>query len=307
MPGVTRDLEEAITRAVLESRKRVEAPALLDVSTISSIQETDHGRNAVSAPYFSIVIATHNRPDLLSRSVSSVRSQTFRDFEIIVVSDSSDAGTYQTAGRLLGDADMFIKRTGTPGPASSRNVGIEQANGQYLIFLDDDDSIDADYLEKLYRECEKNRGAVLFCNFHVIQEDRQTTPISTLSENFINLGAYPLTNLHIKNFIPNNAVAYPRTCLEHKRFDTHLKLNEDWDFLLNVLEDNELRFIDISGPRIHKDDPKRLNRRGTQNHEFIVIDLIHVYRRWPGKTDEIKLERQQVLQKAGTNVPIEWL
>jgi len=305
MPRVTRDLETVLIQALHDSRKPAAMPAQTEINNGVTLTKNDR---TLSVPYFSIIIATHNRPELLDRSLASLLSQSFRDYEVIVISDTSHAGTYQTVDRYLGDNDVFIKRKGMPGPAASRNMGIDNANGHYIIFLDDDDSLDSTYLEKLHNECEKNRGTVLFCNFHVIQEDRQTTPITTLSEHYITIGASPQSNLHIKNYIPNNAVAYPRVCIGHKRFDTHLTLNEDWDFILNVLEDSELRFVDISGPRIHKDDPKKLNRRGTQSHQYMLVDLIHVYRRWPGKTPEIKLQRQQLLQNAtGIHVPVEWL
>ncbi len=307
MPGVVRDMEAAFERVLQEKQRPLTIPKQLENITAGPAQEIHDSNVRMPIPYFSIVIATHNRPLLLERSIASVRNQTFKNFELIVVSDSAETATFQTAGRHLGEKDIFIKRKGIPGPAQSRNMGIDHATGQYLIFLDDDDSIDPGYLEKLHAECEKNRGTVLYCNFHLNQEDRQTAPITTLSENYIDIGAHPQINLHIKNYIPNNALVYPRICIEQKRFDTHLKLNEDWDFLLNVLEECDLKHIDISGPRVHKDDPKRLNRRGTQSHQYMVIDLIHVYRRWPAKTDEIKSRRLQLLQNAGTNVPIEWL
>ena len=88
-----------------------------------------------------------------------------------------------------------------------------------------------------------------------------------------------------------HALVFPRLLLHQKRFDVHLKLHEDWDFLLNVLEDAELRFIDMVGPRVHNDDPKLLKRLGSQNHGALAMDMIHVYRRWPGKSQEIKLKR----------------
>ena len=301
MPRVTKDLEAALVTALQDIRKSAtQLPKQLEIDSVE--------RNSGDyTPYFSIIITTHNRPELLARSLTSVRGQTFHNFEIVVVSDSTDAATYQSAGNYLGNNDVFIKRNGVPGPALSRNMGIDHSNGQYIIFLDDDDSLEPTYLEKLCRACESNRGTVLFCNFKVVQEDRQTIPITTLSENSISIGAHPLSNLHVKNYIPNNAVTYPRVCIGNKRFDAHLKLNEDWDFILNVLEDHPFTFVDISGPRVHKDDPARLNRRGTQSNQYMIIDLIHVYRRWPGKTREIKLERQQFLQKAGVDVPVEWL
>ncbi len=306
MPRLTKDLETAYMEAVREQHRPSGHLPASQPDRDESVMPVSYG-NTATAPYFSIVIPTHNRPQLLERALTSVRNQSFGNVEIVVVSDTSAPATYEAAGRHLTDRDIFIKRSGAPGPAVSRNLGIDHASGEYLIFLDDDDTLDDGYLEKLHEECEKQRGIVLFCNFHVVMEERQSRRITTLSEKLITISSFLKSDLYLKKLIANNALVYPRLLLQQKRFDAHLKLHEDWDFLLNVLEDAELRFIDMAGPRVHNDDPKLLKRLGSLNYGAMAMDMIHVYRRWPGKSGEIKLKRQQFLQQNGINVPIECL
>lgn len=258
-------------------------------------------------PFFTVIIPTHRRAELLERSIDSLRAQTFRDFEIILVSDCTDEKTFSLAGCKLSDSDVFIKRKGLPGPAESRNSGLEVASGDYVIFLDDDDTLAPAYLETLYSECKNNRDAILYGNFQVVYEDRDTFPPTFVSKQSCSLSSTPLSQLNVKNFIPNNVLAYPRMTLSRKRFDRHLKLNEDWDFLLNVAEDAELQYRDICGARIHKDDRSKKTRRGAQNDDSLVIEYLYICRKWPGRTEEIKLQRQQVLMTTGLQSPIEWL
>ncbi len=258
-------------------------------------------------PFFTIIIPTHRRAQLLERSIDSLRVQTFGDFEIIIVSDCTDQETSRVAALKLSDSDTFIKRGGLPGPARSRNQGLDIASGDYVIFLDDDDTLAPTYLELLYSECGNNRRAVLYCNFHVVFETRGTFEAVFIREESCSLSSIPLSKLYIKNFIPNNVLAYPKMALSGKRFDQHLKVNEDWDFLLNVAEDAELQYRDIYGPRIHKDEPSKQSQRGVLNSDSLVVDYLYIFRKWPGRSEEIKLQRQQLMMSVGLHWPLGWL
>src|ERR1700733_11200218 len=90
-------------------------------------------RSGMSAPFFSVVIATHGRANLLLRSIRSLICQPFDDYEIIVVSDEGSDATYDVARENLRAQDVFVKRNGNSGPARSRNIGIDMSRGRYLL------------------------------------------------------------------------------------------------------------------------------------------------------------------------------
>ena len=86
-------------------------------------------------PFFSVIIPAHNAEDHIKKVLHSVRMQTFKDYELIVV---CDACTDKTAQIALGYADkVLIREYGRDGLA--RNAGIDAAEGEWLLFLDDDD------------------------------------------------------------------------------------------------------------------------------------------------------------------------
>jgi cellulose synthase/poly-beta-1,6-N-acetylglucosamine synthase-like glycosyltransferase len=91
----------------------------------------------MSQPLLSIIIPTHNRPQLLPLAVKSALAQTIEDFEVIVVDDAST----QTA-ELPDDARLqVIRLSRSRGGAGARNVGTEAARGRWITYLDDDDRL----------------------------------------------------------------------------------------------------------------------------------------------------------------------
>jgi hypothetical protein len=90
-----------------------------------------------SAPFFSVIIPTHNRAELLDVCLSSVFAQQRTDYEVIVVDDGS---TDRTADVLAGyGSRVRVLHQDNRGPGAARNTGVRAASGQYLAFLDSDD------------------------------------------------------------------------------------------------------------------------------------------------------------------------
>ena len=88
-------------------------------------------------PLFSVIIPTFNRYQVLKDAIESVWQQTFTDYELIVVDDGSTDATAEFLASL-GDR-MRVLRQKNLGPGAARNLGAENATGEYLAFLDSDD------------------------------------------------------------------------------------------------------------------------------------------------------------------------
>jgi glycosyltransferase involved in cell wall biosynthesis len=92
-----------------------------------------------AAPRVSVIMPTHNRAELLRRSVLSVLSQTFTDFELIVVDDCSTDHTQQVLKEFSDPRLRVLRREINGKAAATRNDGIAAARGELLAFQDDDD------------------------------------------------------------------------------------------------------------------------------------------------------------------------
>ncbi|MGK4179954.1 glycosyltransferase family 2 protein [Lapidilactobacillus dextrinicus] len=103
----------------------------------------------------SVVIPTYKRNIFLKRAIDSVLAQTFRDFEIIIVDDNGEENKYRKNNRLLElnykiyTNIHFIYPLKNLGGSGSRNIGIKYASGQYVAFLDDDDTFYPVKLERM--------------------------------------------------------------------------------------------------------------------------------------------------------------
>lgn len=84
---------------------------------------------------------------------------------MIVVSDVVDAATDLVCGQFLSAQDVYVRRNGQPGPSESRNLGLQLASGRYVLFLDDDDTLNDGYLAELKArpELAMGRGMLTDC------------------------------------------------------------------------------------------------------------------------------------------------
>lgn len=124
-------------------------------------------------PFISVIIPTFNRIALLRETVESVRNQTFRDFEIIVVNDGSTDGT---SDWLRSQRDLRVIEQENRGIAASRNRGASVARAPWLAFLDHDDLWAPEKLERQARFVQDNPDVALVAVRHVPLGKKFRTP-----------------------------------------------------------------------------------------------------------------------------------
>src|SRR5262245_20774443 len=101
-----------------------------------------------SDPRVSVVIPCYNLGQYLPAAIASVRSQTFRAYEIVVVDDGSTQAATQKAITAAAGPDLRAVRSENRGLSAARNLGITHARGEYVSCLDADDVFEPDWLER---------------------------------------------------------------------------------------------------------------------------------------------------------------
>lgn len=113
--------------------------------------------------FFSVIIPVFNSEHTLERAIDSVLGQTFNDFEIVVIDDgSSDNSTTIVSKIIKRDSRVSLICQENKGPFIARQVGIEHAKGEYLLFLDSDDEFECNLMESIYDYCFKKIDLVIF-------------------------------------------------------------------------------------------------------------------------------------------------
>lgn len=87
----------------------------------------------------SVIIPTHNRADLIVETIKSIQDQSFKNIEIIVVDNGSTDNTCEVIKSVNYSNIKYFKMENSGGPAGPRNLGIREAKGDYIAFLDSDD------------------------------------------------------------------------------------------------------------------------------------------------------------------------
>ena len=91
-------------------------------------------------PTVSVIVPTFNRPAFLTRAIASVLAQTWQGFEVIVVDDGSAPSAHDIVRRFASASVRLLSHDRNLGAAVARNTGLRSARGEYVAFLDDDDS-----------------------------------------------------------------------------------------------------------------------------------------------------------------------
>jgi glycosyltransferase involved in cell wall biosynthesis len=129
---------------------------------------------AASAPLVTVVTPAYNIAEYVGEAVDSVLGQTFRNFEYLVIDDGSTDDSAAVIRAHAGDDPRLRLIQGeNRGPSAARNIGIREAGGEYIAFLDGDDRWHPKFLERLVRLIQSLPPTVgsVFCRSRIMLEN----------------------------------------------------------------------------------------------------------------------------------------
>lgn len=118
-------------------------------------------------PFFSIVIPTYNRANLISKTLESILSQTFQDFEVIIVDDGSTDNTEEIIQPFVSEKVHYFKKKNEE-RAVARNFGTQKATGEYICWFDSDDIMASNHLAHAKELISQNMHAEIVVLSHYI-------------------------------------------------------------------------------------------------------------------------------------------
>ena len=120
----------------------------------------------------SVIIPMYNSRPVISRCIQSVMSQSYTDFEIIVIDDgSTDGGADIVMEIKKKDNRLRYIRQENGGVSRARNRGLDEARGEYICFIDSDDAVEKDYLSWLYHCIREKNCDIVMCGYREVSEN----------------------------------------------------------------------------------------------------------------------------------------
>jgi len=182
----------------------------------------------------SVIIPCFNVAQFVEETIESVISQTYQNWEIILVNDGSSDHLFETIEKYLSDkrVSFFSKENG--GLSSARNFGISKAKGTYILPLDADDLIHSTYIEKAITVFNNNQKLKLvYCRVDYFGER---------NEEWV-LPPYSFPEILIENMIFSSAIFKKQDFLNIGQYSEILKSGlEDWDLWIRLLSPDGIVF-----------------------------------------------------------------
>lgn len=177
-------------------------------------------------PKVSVVIPCYNHGGFLMETLDSLQTQTFTDFEIIVVNDGSTDEATVALMQSLKSANTRVFHTANKGVSAARNKGIEEAFGDYILPLDADDKIGPNYLKLSVDVLESRPEVAIVYGERVLFGERE--------------GIDPLPDYHFRALLIDNCI-YPAALFRKADWKTVGGYSEkmvygweDWDFWISL-------------------------------------------------------------------------
>jgi glycosyltransferase involved in cell wall biosynthesis len=190
-------------------------------------------------PFFSIVIPTYNRANLIGRTLATVQTQTLGAFEALIVDDGSRDNTAEVVEPFLSDTRFRYLPKENAERGAARNYGLDRARGEYVIFLDSDDLFHPEHLATLHAAitAQQPRPNFIATKYDFEREGkRRPSDVASLS-------AGPLG---VDTFLGGNVLAC-NVCVRREnpglfRFeeDRRFAAVEDWMFMLQNTQHGEV-------------------------------------------------------------------
>jgi glycosyltransferase involved in cell wall biosynthesis len=180
---------------------------------------------------FSIIIPCYNQAHFLNDALQSLLSQSFVDWEVIIVNDGSPDDTSLVANAWIErDSRIRLIEQQNAGLSAARNAGIAKSNGLYIGLLDADDKYGPDFLQRVFTQLEQGFDMVC-CGYTYFNTNGTIHRVVKQSENL------DFKSILTGNLFPPVALVFERKVLDRiGLFDTDLKSAEDWDLWIRMFK-----------------------------------------------------------------------
>ena len=181
------------------------------------------------SPLVTVIVPVYNTAPYLKECFASISSQTYQRLEIIAVDDGSTDGSAELLDEIAGkDSRIKVVHKENGGVSSARNKGLALAHGEYISFVDSDDTLEPDMYEMLASKAEQYNAAIAHCSYRRLMETEQR-PVGDSGKIFVQTGTEAQMCL-LKGELFTGSLCdklFRRELFESIRLCEDLRINED--------------------------------------------------------------------------------
>lgn len=199
---------------------------------------------------FSIIIPLYNKASYVAKAIQSVLTQSFTDYELVIVDDGSEDDSAEIAAKAIdGRPNCRLIKQKNMGVSMARNNGVAVSQGDYLCFLDADDWWEPTFLEEMERLIKEFPDAGIFgTNYTIVNETKHKTRVAKIGvEEGLERGYINYCQAYAKTmYMPlwTGAVCIPRNVFEEMQgFPQGIKLGEDFLFWIRIALKYKVAFL----------------------------------------------------------------
>ena len=231
-------------------------------------------------PVFSIILPTFNRAHMLSKAIESVLSQSFVNWELLIVDDGSTDNTALLVSNYTDVRIQYIYQQNQERSAA-RNNGIVKAKGQYICFLDSDDYFREDHLFRFYESLVANSFpiAFLYCN---VSFEYENGTFHDLEYEYEFEGSL--------DFILRTTIHSQQTCIHHTivnkySYNKKIRIGEDIELWMWIFNEYPVIHLQNHSIVVVHHGERSVEIKNTENYKSIITLYNHIFKKPnPGST-----------------------
>lgn len=193
----------------------------------------------------SVIVPVYNKKDYLAQCIDSIRAQSYGNLELLLVDDGSTDGSGDICDRYAAkDERVKVFHQANGGPTAAVLTGLQEAAGDYYTFIDSDDYVSKEMLQKMAECLTGRRGEIVCCN-HVLEKRRETVPVIQPLPAGVYEGAKLEEEIKNKLLGREERIIPMSRCMKlcersvfegnEKYYDTKLRMGDDFNLIYPAL------------------------------------------------------------------------
>ncbi|OCG76816.1 glycosyltransferase family 2 protein [Gilliamella sp. Occ4-3] len=192
-----------------------------------------------NTPLISVIIPAYNTRDVIEKTLKSIEEQTYQNYQIIIIDDGStdDTGIFIDEYQQK-NAKIIVYHQNNSGVSVARNNALKYASGEFICFLDSDDTYESSFFEKMLIRQQQTDFNIVYCGFYRVKKNKSIKEYLSFEEGNI-LNSFIKKSFHISGMLIKRSFLLDKNIT----FDTDLKICEDIFFTIKAISQCEVAVV----------------------------------------------------------------